>query len=229
MMVWNTLKRGYGVYIALFSVVILCAAPYLLQSINAAEKQETPSTSIWEKVPLRSVKPAEKPKQTFIDTFFNCMLDAKDVESHVYDGTTIVDVPVKIYDFEENGQAHVMTTAKEIWPGILLRNDGIYALFDIRLAGIDTPERRLRKKLPDGTPRTEEDRERERNLAFQARTLLMTQLQASGYWFQIRNPHLGKYAGKLVCEVWVNGQDVSRRMISSGLARPYEGGKRIPW
>jgi len=152
--------------------------------------------------------------------------------NQIYDGDTIKDVMVKVFSFEEplvlaDGQAG------EVWPGIEVYADGVYTNFDVRIAGIDTPEKRPRKKRPDGSVRPEADRDREKKLALKARGILDDILKARSYNFFLKNPEVGKYAGRLVCEVWVlqNRQpvDVSELLIEAGVARRYEGGTKEAW
>lgn len=136
------------------------------------------------------------------------------VESHkqIYDGDTIQDVRVKIADFYTRG---------EVWPGILITDEGIFSTADLRLAGIDTPEKR-------GSS------DSEKKLAAEARArLVIAVMDYANGRIRVKNPKLGKWAGRVVCEVWVriNGRDinVSKWMLNTGLAKPYDGGKRPVW
>ena len=134
--------------------------------------------------------------------------------SQVYDGDTLKDAHVKIADFNTRG---------EIWPGILITDDGVFSTLDLRLAGIDTPEKRTKNQ-------------REKALAMKAQAKLVDLMmgQANGHFF-VKNPKLGKYAGRVVCEVWIrNPRDgsalnVSQAMLDAKMAKPYAGGKRPTW
>lgn len=151
-----------------------------------------------------------------------------DTPAQVYDGDTLSDVQVKIADFHERG---------EVWPGIFLTDEGVFSTFNLRLAHIDTPERRPRKTWPDGTPRSEASRQREKDLAMQARALLThLLLDAGGGQFIVTRPTLGKYAGRVVCEVWIEHPEqpgkllsVAQVLLDAKLAKPYEGGTRPRW
>ena len=151
-----------------------------------------------------------------------------DTPDQVYDGDTLSDVQVKIADFHERG---------EVWPGIFLTDEGVFSTFNLRLAHIDTPERRPRKTWPDGTPRSEASRQREKDLAMQARALLThLLLDAGGGQFIVTRPTLGKYAGRVVCEVWIEHPEqpgkllsVAQVLLDAKLAKPYEGGTRPRW
>ena len=108
--------------------------------------------------------------------------------SQVYDGDTISDVRVVIYLFDD--------VSGEVWPGIHIYENRIEVETDIRIAGIDTPEKRPSTKNFDGTKRSEESRIREKQAALLARDELIHLLDDSDYRFTILNPKLGKYAGE---------------------------------
>ena len=57
----------------------------------------------------------------------------------------------------------------EVWPGVFVTDAGVVIQTDLRLSGINTLERRPGKKWPDGTARSEASRDREKELARQAR------------------------------------------------------------
>ena len=93
----------------------------------------------------------------------------------------------------------------------------------VRLSGIDAPE--LTARCAEA-----------KALARRARDFLAAQIEMSGgtggtgseVWLRdIRN---GKYAGRVVARVETpDGADLGRGLIASGLARPYDGGRRRPW
>lgn len=85
----------------------------------------------------------------------------------------------------------------------------------VRIAGIDTPE--LRGEC-----------ESERSRARAARAYLETQVAGGAVTLaQIRYE---KYAGRVMAKVATQtGADLAARMIASGHARPYDGGRRAPW
>ena len=46
---------------------------------------------------------------------------------------------------------------------------------------------------------------------------------------QLTNVRLGKYAGRVIAVVWVNGRKLSDLLIAENLGRPYHGGRREGW
>ena len=81
----------------------------------------------------------------------------------------------------------------------------------IRILGLDTPE--MRGKCPS-----------ERRLALKAKNRLRVLLQG-----QIRLERRGKGRyGRTLAHVYANGVDVAQVLITEGLGRPYNGGRR-PW
>jgi len=72
----------------------------------------------------------------------------------------------------------------------------------VRIDGIDAPEMRARDAL---------------------RRML------AGGKVRLVNVRRGKYAGRMLAGVRVGGMDVGTEMIRRGLARPYHGGRRLPW
>jgi len=95
----------------------------------------------------------------------------------------------------------------ELWPGQHLR-------VHVRLRGIDAPEKKGRCAA-------------EREMAGAAREALARHL---GDEVKISNIASAKYYGRVLADV-VNaqGQEVSGKLLSEGLARPYSGGRRIGW
>lgn len=86
----------------------------------------------------------------------------------------------------------------------------------VRLAGIDTPE--LRGRCDD-----------EKALAQRARSLVETRLPP-GARVRLHDVSTGKFAGRIVARLFTEeGEDIGRTLIDSGLARPYDGGRRAPW
>ena len=81
-------------------------------------------------------------------------------EKNVYDGDTLTDAMVRVAGFNDRG---------EVWPGIFVTDAGVGIQTDLRLSGINTLKRRPWKKWPDSTARSEASRDREKELARQAR------------------------------------------------------------
>lgn len=84
---------------------------------------------------------------------------------------------------------------------------------NVRIRGIDTPE--IRTKCA-----------KEKKRARQAKHFLEKLLSGN---VKLMNITRGKYAGRVMADVQVDGNDVAYEMIDKGHARPYHGGKRLPW
>jgi endonuclease YncB( thermonuclease family) len=95
----------------------------------------------------------------------------------------------------------------QIWIGIELS-------VDVRIRGIDAPEIRGRCR-------------EEAILATAATDRLIELAGASIVLSQVRED---KYGGRVLADVAnVSGDDIGAEMLKSGLARPYEGGRRGGW
>ena len=148
--------------------------------------------------------------------------EAKVESDQVYDGDTIKDVLVKVFDFNEGGQG-------KVWAGVLVLDDGVYIQTDIRINGIDTPEKRVSTKNTDGTKRSEDSRARERNAAYASQQALIKLLAENNNRIVVSNPLYGKYAGRTVASVSTGGIDVAEYLIEKGHAKAYEGGTKPKW
>jgi len=147
----------------------------------------------------------------------------------VYDGDTIRDVAILIYPFHPPILG--MSEAQLIlWPGIERRAEGLYSITDIRIAGIDTPERR-----PIRGDRTEASIQREKERAEAAtdflKQLLLDNSKNNGtLGFVIQNPEPDKYAGRTVADVicFKDGVsiDVAEALLAAGHAVVYDGGTK---
>ncbi|MEQ8480793.1 MAG: thermonuclease family protein [Hoeflea sp.] len=91
------------------------------------------------------------------------------------------------------------------WPGQAVR-------VSVRLRGIDTPERRSRCYG-------------ERKAADKARGEL-ERLVAGHETVNLINVAGGKYFGRILADLRAGTRDIASAMLQSGLARPYQGGKR---
>ncbi|MDE0398884.1 MAG: thermonuclease family protein [Candidatus Poribacteria bacterium] len=140
----------------------------------------------------------------------------------VYDGDTIRDARIIIYQFHADKRG-------EVWPGVFIYDDRIEIETDIRIAGIDTPERRPSTKNADGTPRSEASREKEKAAALAARQAIMDLLLSNSLIMNITAPEHGKYAGRIVARVSVNGTDIGAYLLDEGHAKVYDGGKKVPY
>ena len=143
-------------------------------------------------------------------------------EKQVYDGDTIQDVRIEILDMREN------VPAGELWPGVFLTPERTIEIeTDIRINGIDTPEKRPLKKKRDGTLRSEVGRSNEKYAAAQSRLVLLKLLQENELKFVVSNPTIGKYAGRIVAAVNVDGINAGQFLIKNGYALPYDGGRKV--
>jgi len=81
----------------------------------------------------------------------------------------------------------------------------------IRIRGIDTPEIRTRSAC-------------EKIRGYQARDALKGFL--AGKAVTVRNAKNGKFAGRVLADLFADGEPVAPWMLSHSHARPYSGGKR---
>lgn len=137
-------------------------------------------------------------------------------ESKVYDGDTLSDVFIKVRTLSKD------FGSEDLFPGLSIRDDDLYVVSDIRVRGIDTPERRPRRR-----GRTSESLLREKAAAEEARLLVMDLLSENDYCLILRNPELGKYAGRIIGDVVIRDVDLGEYLISKGYAYEYYGGKRL--
>ncbi|WP_422371954.1 thermonuclease family protein [Hoeflea sp.] len=91
------------------------------------------------------------------------------------------------------------------WPGQAVR-------VSVRLRGIDTPERRSQCAS-------------ERKAADKARGEL-ERLVAGHETVSLINVAGGKYYGRILADLKAGSRDIASAMLQSGLAQPYQGGKR---
>ena len=95
-----------------------------------------------------------------------------------------------------------------VFPNVVFR-------ISVRESGIDTPEKRTRNEC-----------EKELGL----RATMYTNLFLQNYRkITVYNVELGKYAGRVLGNIFVNDESLSQYLIEEGLARPYFGGHRQPW
>lgn len=148
---------------------------------------------------------------------------------NVYDGDTIQDVAILIYLFD-SPPSEVGAEQSTLWPGIERRADGIYSITDIRIAGIDTPEKR-----PTRAGRTEASLQREKERAaaatdFLKQLLLESSEDDGALGFVIQNPQPDKYAGRVVADVicFKDGVpiNVAEVLLEAGHAVVYTGGTK---
>ncbi len=107
---------------------------------------------------------------------------------------------VSVYDGD------TLTVDAEPWPGLTARTK-------VRVAGVDTPE--IRGKC-----------QAEKDQAIRARDFVRA---AVGAQVQLTSIRPGKYAGRVIADVWVDGRKLSDLLIAENLGRPYHGGRREGW
>lgn len=148
-----------------------------------------------------------------------------DIESQVHDGDTIEHVHVHLCEVSGTDEG-------QIWPDLYQKDGVLFSVFNLRLAGIDTPELHPHTHNRDGTERSQESRDNEKAAALQAKRALIDLLKRSS-WIGISNPQDGKYAGRIVAALWVevDGQriNVAKYMIDGGYAKFYDGGTKTNW
>lgn len=88
----------------------------------------------------------------------------------------------------------------------------------VRLAGIDTPERGWRAQCPA-----------EAELAESARAYVVGRL-AGAEAVTVLDPDWGKFGGRIIGRVMIDGSDLASELIERGFAIAYDGGKKVnPW
>ena len=87
----------------------------------------------------------------------------------------------------------------------------------VRLRGVDTPEKGGRAKC---------DSERD---AGQAATAFTEQAVAGASTIVVRNLEWGKWGGRVVADLVLDGHSLSDSLIAAGHGRVYDGGKRKSW
>jgi len=107
----------------------------------------------------------------------------------------------------------------KLWPGL---NTDV----SIRILGVDTPE--------SWRPKCDSEK-----AAGKAATEFLMSVFGSPYrtaildkpmaTVELRNVKLGKYSGRVLADVFHNGQNISDAIIAAGHGRPYAGGKRAGW
>jgi len=109
---------------------------------------------------------------------------------------------IKVYDGD------TFTVEAYPWPGITAKTK-------VRLNGVDTPE--IRGKC-----------EAEKKKAIEARDYVKSLIL--GEVIQLENVKHGKYAGRVVAEVILDGgENLAEKIIQQGLGREYHGGRREGW
>lgn len=97
-----------------------------------------------------------------------------------------------------------------LWPGLVQR-------IKLRLAGVNTPEKRGR-----GVSLCEK-------VAAKRATHFTRRFVKNMGQVIVSEVRLGKFAGRVLGKVSVNGRDLGEALVAAGLARLYSGGKRTAW
>jgi micrococcal nuclease len=87
----------------------------------------------------------------------------------------------------------------------------------LRILGVDTPEKKSRAKC------TSESRLAEKASMFTQKTI------SEGLIKKIQIKSWDKYGGRVLGDVIVDGQSLKNLLLSKGLAKPYDGGKKVGW
>ena len=113
-------------------------------------------------------------------------------------------------EFIENYDGDSMTIRIYVWRGLP-------AVLKVRLMGLDTPEAGWRAK-------SELERELGAMAKREAELLLSNAKKIVCRVYNIKEK-FGRTLVDLICD----GQDVGEMLIAKGLAREYDGGKKLPW
>jgi len=97
-----------------------------------------------------------------------------------------------------------------IWPGLSQRTK-------LRLAGVNTPEKRGRE-ISDCEKR-----------AGHAATAFTRRFLKKAQSVTVSGIRPGKYAGRMLGSLHVDGKSLEKALLDSEHARPYHGGRRQPW
>lgn len=87
----------------------------------------------------------------------------------------------------------------------------------VRLRGVDTPEKNWRAQCP-----SEEKAGRE------AKAFTKMQI-ASAKRIVVRDPAWGKYGGRVIADLLLDGKSLSDALVAAGHGRPYDGKRRKSW
>ena len=91
------------------------------------------------------------------------------------------------------------------------------ASLSVRLRGVDTPEKGRRAKC---------DAER---LAADAATAFAEDAIDKAERIVVRDPKWGKWGGRVIADLVLDGKPLSSTLIEAGHGRAYGGGRRKPW
>ena len=161
---------------------------------------------------------------------YEAFIDSVD---HIYDGDTVNHVHIKLGELQPGWVDP--DASGELFPEVFITDHALWIHTAVRLLGIDCPEFHPHHRLPDGTERDINDIMWEHERATEARDEVRRIIIANDLRFTVRNPMEGKYAGRIVAEIWVpdpeHGQliNVSKRLLTKNLAYEYDGGTKQIW
>ena len=149
------------------------------------------------------------------ETELNLYRAFMDEESRVYDGDSLKDIKIILFE------SRTHEPDRQLFHNIEMINNQMILTTDLRLNGIDTPEIKVSTKLSDHC------RNREKTLGYQARDRVE---ELIGSEFLIRIIGDSKYGEELV-EIYIeiNGKskNLNKLLIDEQLAVPYDGGTKI--
>ena len=87
----------------------------------------------------------------------------------------------------------------------------------VRLRGVDTPEKGRWAKCP------------EEKAAARAATAFTRNAVKRASRTLVRDPSWGKWGGRVIADLVIDGRSLSKALIEAGHGRLYEGGKRGSW
>ncbi|MDE0718074.1 MAG: thermonuclease family protein [Rhodospirillaceae bacterium] len=91
----------------------------------------------------------------------------------------------------------------------------------VRLRGVDTPEKGWRAKCPS------EKKAGQAATAFTRRQIDVA--KRKDRQIVVRDPKWGKYGGRVIADLVLDGKSLSALLIDAGHGRPYRHGKRQNW
>ena len=146
-------------------------------------------------------------------------------KSQIHDGDTIESVLIKLLHLPGFSNC-------KIFPELFIIDEYLCIVFNLRLKNVDAPELHPFTHNLDGSERSEDSRQKEKDAAILARDALIQLIESADRIF-ISSPEEGKYAGRLVAELFIerNGNqiNVADYLIGNGYAVPYDGGTKHLW
>jgi len=122
------------------------------------------------------------------------------VTSFLYPGPYLADL-VRVIDGDS------LFANVYVWPGT-------FVTVNVRLDGINAPEIRTRSKC-------------EKAAGLKAKRFLEEEI--GGKYLTLKSVRRGKYAGRVLADVYAGQTNLGKLMLEKGLARPYSSGRRQPW